>query len=313
MSVAMASPEAALSRPALRWHGGKWVLAPWIIRHFAPHRVYVEPFGGAASILLRKEPAYAEIYNDVDDGVVNLFRVLRQPETAEQLMCALRLTPFARAEWEASYEVSAEPVEEARRLVVRSYMGFASTGSNRAVKTGFRGCSSRDGGTAAHDWANYPDACQAIADRMRGVIIENRAGIDIMRQHDGADTLHYVDPPYLPEVRSAKARRGGERYHVYAHELTVEDHEQLLAALKQLRGMVVLSGYPAPRYDRALSDWLRIERPAMADGARPRVEVLWINPAGAEALRRANSTPLLDLMESRSEAMCQGVLARAGT
>ena len=268
---------SAPPRPVLRWHGGKWLLAPWIIGHFPAHRVYVEPFGGAWSVGLRKPRAYAEIWNDLDDELVNLFRVLRDSASAQRLIGALEITPFARAEFEAAYEQSADPVERARRLIVRSYMGHGSDGASGVYRTGFRANSNRSGTTPAIDWRNYPPALAAIVERLKGVVIENRPANDVMRAHDGPETLHFVDPPYLHETRS-RANRRTDNGGVYRHELTTQEHIELLGALRELRGMVVLCGYPSALYDDALPGWAKVERPALADGALPRTESLWLSP-----------------------------------
>jgi DNA adenine methylase len=267
-------------RPAFRWHGGKWLLAPWIISHMPAHKVYVEPFGGAASVLLRKPRSCAEIYNDLDQAVVTLFRVLRSPD-AERLISALNLTPFARAEFELAYEPTDDPVEHARRLVARSFMGFGSAHTNGS-RTSFRASSTRNGGTPSTEWQNVPENLRMVADRFRGVTIENRPAANVMAQHDAPATLHFLDPPYMPETRSKKMHRRGGLYHAYAHEMSETDHAQLLAHARDLRGMVMLCGYPHPLYDDALAGWKRIERPALADGARPRTEVLWLNPAACQ-------------------------------
>lgn len=282
------------TRPALRWHGGKWMLAPWIIGHFPRHQVYVEPYGGAASVLLRKPRSYAEVYNDLDCEAVNFFAVLRQPSDAERLIQELELTPFAREEFETAYSPAGDPVERARRLAIRSFQGFGSDGATGEYRTGFRSNSSRSGTTPAQDWRNYPDGLRLIVDRLRGVVIESRNAIEVMEMHDGAGTLHYVDPPYMMSTRSRTNRRPGGGG-TYRHELTDADHIELLTALRALTGMVVLSGYPAPLYDNALPDWRRVERAAHADGARDRIEVLWINPAADEALGHG---PLFETAEA---------------
>ncbi|QZO02509.1 DNA adenine methylase [Chenggangzhangella methanolivorans] len=280
----------------MRWHGGKWLLAPWIIAHLPPHRVYVEPFGGAASVLLRKESSYAEIYNDLDDEVVGLFRVLREPASAAELERRLRLTPFARTEFREAYEATEEPIERARRLVIRSFMGFGSNAHASQAKghrsTGFRSNAHRSGTTPAFDWMNYPDALAAMTARLAGVVIESRDARELIVQHDRADTLFFLDPPYLPETR-ARGNPHDFRWRMYRHELTREDHAALLQQLLGLAGMVVLCGYPAALYDEALAGWRRIERAAFADGARERTEVLWINPAAARAIDRARGAGTL--------------------
>jgi DNA adenine methylase len=218
------------TRPVLRWHGGKWMLAPWIIDHFPPHRVYTEAFGGAASVLMRKPRTYSEVYNDLDGEVVNLFRVLQQPLLAARLRELLTLTPFARGEFNLAYEPSEDPVERARRLVVVSFMGFGSNAHNTGARTGFRAKSSRSGTTPAHDWSHYPDCMEAVVERLRGVVVENLPALEIIEKHDSPETLHYVDPPYVHSTRKKWQQRN------YRHEMTDKDHHELAALLHRVRG-----------------------------------------------------------------------------
>lgn len=291
----------APTRPVLRWHGGKWKLAPWIIGFFPKHRVYVEPFGGAGSVLFRKMRSFAEVWNDLDFEVVNLFRILRDRNRAHELVEMLRRTPFARAEFSIAFEATDDPIERARRLIIRSFMGQGSV-SNVAIAgaTGFRSNTLRSStapysSIPAHDWAGFPLALVAAIERLTGVVIESRDAREIMEQQDGSDVLFYCDPPYMPETRSRAGNRKGDGFVAYQHELSRDDHADLLAFLKGLDGMVVLSGYPSPLYDDALSGWQRHTTETHADGARPRTEVLWLNPACADALaseRARRDTPL---------------------
>jgi len=256
------------TRPVLRWHGGKWLLAPWIIGHFPQHEAYVEPYGGGASVLLRKPAARLEVYNDLDGEVVNLFRVLRSKP--EELCEAVRLTPFARAEFSEAYEMAEDDIERARRMLIRSHMGFGSNAVHR--RSGFRAAGLRAGVLPVHNWSDMPEVVRSVGERFRSVVIENRDAKKVMASNDGCDVLHYVDPPYVFETRGDKGKD-------YAHELSDDDHAELLTFLRGLSGMVVLSGYPSELYEEILTGWHRVKRIAMADGARERTEVLWINPA----------------------------------
>lgn len=259
------------TRPLVRYHGGKWKLAPWIIANFPAHRVYVEPYGGGGSVLLRKPRSYAEVYNDLDGEMVNLFRMVR--DRSDELRRALELTPFSRTDFLESYKPAKDPIEQARRTVARSYMGFGSAAAS-GNKTGFRSNSNRSGTTPAHDWTNYPAALVALAERLRGVVIENKDAIEVMQVHDNETALHYVDPPYVHSTRHE-----GNKYckKCYRFEMTDDEHRTLAAVLHELKGAVVLSGYPCALYDKLYAGWQRIEnRGAHADGAKYRIEVLWM-------------------------------------
>ena len=262
-----------VTRPPLRWHGGKWRLAPWIVAQFPAHTCYVEPFGGGASILLRKERTPLDVYNDLDHAMVTLFRLLR--DQPADLIRRVELIPFARAEFDLAQDFGTEPEDEidlCLRLLVRSHMGFSTAGAcgrGAAEKTGFRGRSIRSGTTPPENWRRFPNVLREVAGRLQGVVIECRPALDLIAMHDHEETLFYLDPPYLPETRDPRPN--------YTHEMTRADHRNLLACIRDVKARVVLSGYASDLYDRTLVGWHHTTRATRAEGARPRTEHLWMN------------------------------------
>jgi DNA adenine methylase len=237
-----------------------------------------------------KPRCHGEVYNDRDEDVVNVFRVLRDPASAAELRRRLELTPFARAEFKAAYSAPVDDIDRALKMIVRAFMGFGSASMTRMHVTGFRFNANRSGTTPATDWANWPTAIAAMVTRLRGVVIENKDFASVIADHDGARTLIYADPPYVQDTRASLKNKNGNRGHYYRHDMTDDDHRRLAGILHDVDGMVVLSGYAGDLYDRELyPDWARHERLHMADGARPRKEVIWINPACAAALERSRS------------------------
>lgn len=273
--------STAPSRPILRYLGSKARLAPKIVPWLPPHDIYLEPFGGAAAVLAAKPRVRAEIWNDLDGEVVNLFQVLRSGAAAA-LIRAIELTPYARAEHELAYQATDDPVERARRLLVRSHMGHGTNGTQLELRNGFRIDGTTGRTRVAGEWAEFPGQLERWIWRMRGVELEKRPAAELIARYDDPRVLIYADPPYLPDTRSRSMRLASGKC-AYAHEMTVEEHAALLEQLAVSRAMVVLSGYPSALYDDALAGWRRLELEARAHRNAPRTEVLWINSAAAAA------------------------------
>lgn len=238
--------NASISRPALKYYGGKFKLAPWIISHFPLHDKYIEPFGGAASVLLLKSPVKYEVYNDLNLEVVNVFRVLRDPAQARRLKHLLRLTPYSRMEWESCFvSVDDDPVEQARRAIVKSLLSVSNS-QEKANPTGFR-IHTKNYHYLPQRFREYQDHLKLFTQRLKDVTIESIDALELIKNNDDRGTLFYVDPPYLTRRRMD---------HGYAHEMKTEsEHEALLKLLKSLKGFVVLSGYENDLYFDMLHDW----------------------------------------------------------
>lgn len=280
------NPRSSVLSP-LSWYGGKNLLKDFVLPYFPPHETYVEPFGGSGALLFAKRPALREVYNDLHPGLANLFKVIQNPEQAERLRYLLMLTPNARAE-HAAYkknDTCEDPVEWARRTFLLTRQSFSSIYGHTW------GYSIRSKGNSFH---NSIKLIAPASSRLRGVIIENRSAFDLFSVYDAATTLWLLDPPYVESARKSK--------NVYKYELAEDQQHQLVAAIQQLKGMVILCGYHNDIYGAAFGDWKTVEKtvycysstsagPLRGAGKPERTEVLWINPVAYDALCRSGRWP----------------------
>lgn len=273
-------------KPIMRYHGAKWKLAPWIISHFPDHHTYVEPFGGSAAVLISKKPALREVYNDKNDELVNLFKVIRCPTMRLELLRMLAMTPYSRTEFELAKEpsdinrdvsgniITGYPaVLEAHKLLIRAQMGFGSAGATRS-KTGFRLDTARGGTSIQALWSELPETILSVTERLSNVIIENSDAYQVIQQHDRSDTLFYLDPPYTLGTRTNKDSYGD-------FEMQESEHERLLELMQKSKGMFVISGYDNELYNDVLIDWTKSSRQTAIsshNGSGKRIEVLWVSP-----------------------------------
>lgn len=266
---------SSIARAPFPWFGGKHELAPRIVDLLPAHLVYVEAFGGAASVLIAKSRARLEVYNDRDEGLVTFFRVLRdQPEELER---RLRLTPFSRVEFDLcrrTWFEQLDEIERARRWYVRVEQAFAGT----PLTTGWGGERlGRRHGSRAKTSLSRLDRLQAIAHRLRSVQIESLDWRGVLERYDHRDAVFYLDPPYVRATRRRPRAR-------YTHELTDADHAELIARVLELEASVLISGYDHELYaplDRAGFDRFEFDvlcRSPRIRGDRQdivRTEVVW--------------------------------------
>lgn len=258
------------TKPILKYPGAKWNLAPWIISHFPAHAHYVEPYFGSGAVFFNKQPAKHEVINDLSGDVVNLFRVIRV--RGEELAALIEMTPWSREEYELSYQTCDEPMERARRLIVRVWQGHGSDGMRGGMTWSGLAKRSGAGDVSARNnvWRTLPAAIHELAIRLCAAHIENADATKLIRAVAHKDTLIYADPPY-----PFNARSGGKYY--LEDCMTDADHLELLNVLDAHPGPVVLSGYHCALYDDRLTHWHTREKQAQAEKGNTRTEVLWLN------------------------------------
>lgn len=231
------------------------------------HHSYLEPYAGGIAVLLNKEPSRIETINDLDHDVVNLFRVIR--EKRNELIEQIVYTPYARQEYNDAFPDNSEEqsdVERAKNFLVRSGMGH---GFRLCEKCGWKkDVYAREAAYAVRYWNDLPEVITAVAHRLKMVQIENKPAVELIKSFNHDNILIYADPPYVLSTRSRKQ---------YRHEMSDQDHVELLETLLLHTGPVMLSGYDNDIYNEYLQGWRKISTPARAENSLPRTEVLWMN------------------------------------
>ncbi len=262
-------PAAGVSNAVIKYPGAKWGVAPWVISHFPEHRSYLEPFFGSGAVLFTKSRSAIETVNDIDGDVVNLFDWIRKDPA--RLAHAIRFTPYARDEYDRAWAAQYTETDNFRRAVnfyIRMMMGhgFRTTGEKVGWKNDVQG---REAAYAAKCWAKTPEVIIQAAERLRGVQIENRPAVELIRRFNYQNVLIYADPPYMLGTRQNRKQ--------YRHEMTDDDHMELLEAIKAHRGPAIISGYDSDLYNRELKGWYKDGRTSFTQTASRRREILWMN------------------------------------
>jgi len=251
---------------------------------FPDHTTYVEPFAGSLACLWLKPPSQVEVVNDINHDLINFFRVLANPEQFPHMLRRLDTLPYSREQFlEYLNDLrrqpdATDPIERAVRWFVVAQQSFAGDWGHGGWRFGVRPPA------PVSRWLKSLHDLTWFHARLRKVQIECDDWLNCVRRYDTPDTLFYLDPPYHPETRVVPKR--------YQVELDRADHLGLVNVLLDLKGMVVLSGYAHPDYDRLeQAGWLRTDidvicRQAMRNAdARSgqtdliqRTESVWVNP-----------------------------------
>ena len=259
-------------RAVIRYPGSKWSIAEWIISFFPSgyeKLVYLEPFVGSGAVFFNKQPGAVETINDLDGDIVNLFAVLR--DRPEELGRLLSLTPYSREEYDKSFEPCADPLEKARRYMIKTTQAI---GAKMDGKCGWRNHKQMKIGGTGCKWAGITDTISEAAARLRGntsnmVQIESMDALRLIERYNNRDVLMYLDPPYVRSVR--KSGR------LYRHEMDDAGQRKLLDLVTQSHAKIVLSGYQSDLYGEHLQGWRKFTTMSQTTSAAMAEECIWLN------------------------------------
>lgn len=255
----------------LNYAGSKWNMSQKIIDLMPEHKAYVEPYAGSLAVFFNKDKDILETINDIDGRLVNMYEQMRN--NPEELARVCDFTLYSRKEFENSLLVSNNPMEDARRMMVRCW--FAIGGM--VTRDSFKRNISWNGPYNTYEWGDVPNRIFEASKRLKDAQIECKDALDLIQENNRKEILIYADPPYMGKVRTSKQ---------YVNEYTEEQYINLLEVLNDHKGPAILSGYETKLYTDHLKDWHMVKQEVHVGITNlkktKKEEVIWCNfePSG---------------------------------
>lgn len=239
-------------RSPIRWLGGKGQMVKKILPLLPKTKIYVEPFGGGASVLLARRPSPVEVYNDLDSGLYDFFIVLSDPELFEQFYRRVATLPYSRQLFNECRENWQSETDKVKRVAMWFVVARQSFSGDFGHSWGYGITNTRRGMAGeVSKWLSCIEGLPQVHDRLQRVQIECNDWRVVMDTYDTPETLFYLDPPYVHSTRSAGN---------YQHELTAEDHRDLVNICLEAKGKICLSGYASAIYEPLEeASWQRLD------------------------------------------------------
>lgn len=228
------------AKPLVPWIGGKRRLAKHLLPLFPDHECYVEPFCGAAALYFLKAPAKAEVINDINGDLVNLYRVVQHH--MDEFIRQFRWALVSRQIWqwlEITPVETLTDIQQAVRFFYTQKLGFGGKVDGRSFGTA----------TTSAPRLNLLRIEEELSQahlRLSRTTIEHLPWHDCITRYDRPHTLFYCDPPYW----------GTEGYGV---DFGLEQYDRMATLAKTMQGRCVISVNDIPEMRQAFAG-LTIER-----------------------------------------------------
>ncbi len=245
------------------YYGGKHYVLKHLLPLIPPNEIYVEVFGGGASLLWNKEESKIEVYNDINPLLTNLFNIIKNSSTFEEFKYKLQTIQYNRETFLKAREkvrsylkniknnqktiwnnsINQNKNELSVDLAINFFTSIIMSynGAGQYYSQGVKKIQKLENVKKQIDWFHH---------RLKNVVIENKSFEELIPIYDDKETFFYLDPPYLQSTR--------RKISVYAFEMEKMQYRKLIDLLLNIKGKVILSCYYSSIFDILVKkDWKR--------------------------------------------------------